>query len=78
MRYLGGIAGVVMLGRVVHPDGARHAVLAEHQAALTVFLVTLAVGLVCALLLPSSRRDVRLLTEEADKRADGAHQGLLR
>jgi MFS family permease len=52
MRYLGAVAGIAMLGRVLDLEGTRPQVLAEHRAVLAVFAVTLAVSLVCAAVLP--------------------------
>ena len=51
MRYLGGIAGVAVLGRLVHSHSTPHEVLAQHHDVLTVFIGVLAVALVCAALL---------------------------
>jgi MFS family permease len=58
MRYLGAVAGIAMLGRVLDLEGSREQVLAEHRLVLAVFFVTLVVSLVCAALLP--RRDAAL------------------
>jgi MFS family permease len=52
MRYLGGVVGVALLGRLVDLDGDAAAVLDEHRAVLTVFTVALVAGLACALVLP--------------------------
>ena len=48
MRYLGGVA---LLGRLVHLDGDRAAVLGEHRTVLAVFAAALVAGLACALAL---------------------------
>ena len=52
MRYLGGIIGVAILGRVLDLRGDRGDVIHEHRTMLAVFAVTLLVGLACAALLP--------------------------
>lgn len=52
MRYLGGVVGVALLGRLVHLDGDRAAVLGEHRTVLAVFAAALVAGLACALALP--------------------------
>jgi MFS family permease len=52
MRYLGGVVGVAFLGRLVHLDGDRAAVLGEHRTVLAVFATALVAGLACALALP--------------------------
>lgn len=52
MRYLGGVVGVALLGRLVDLDGGAAAVVDEHRAVLTVFAAALVAGLVCALALP--------------------------
>ncbi|MGA8988087.1 MFS transporter [Aeromicrobium sp.] len=59
MRYLGGVAGVVVLGSLLDLEGSRISVLAEHRSILTVFLFVLAAGLVCAALLGPSSEDAR-------------------
>jgi len=59
MRYLGGIAGVAVLGRLLHLTGSRTAVLHAHHAVLVVFVVVLAVSLALPLALgPVVRRRV--------------------
>jgi MFS family permease len=50
MRYLGGIAGVAVLGRTLHLGGSRADVLATHRIALAVFLAVLIACLACAAL----------------------------
>jgi EmrB/QacA subfamily drug resistance transporter len=52
MRYLGGVVGVALLGRLVHLDGDRAAVLGEHRTVLAVFASALVAGLACAVVLP--------------------------
>ena len=56
MRYLGGVVGVALLGRLVDLGDDRATVLGEHRTVLGVFAVALAGGLACALALP--RRSV--------------------
>ncbi|MDF2967187.1 MAG: permease of the major facilitator superfamily [Nocardioidaceae bacterium] len=52
MRYLGGIVGVAILGRVLDSDGSRASVIAQHHALLAVFVAVLLSGLVCVRFLP--------------------------
>ncbi len=52
MRYLGGVVGVALLGRLVDLTGDRSAVLAQHRSVLAVFAAALVAGLVCAVVLP--------------------------
>jgi MFS family permease len=58
MRYLGGIVGVALLGRLVDLAGIRPAVLGEHRTVLAVFAAALVVGLACAVALPGRSLDV--------------------
>jgi MFS family permease len=51
MRYVGGVAGVAILGRTLHLTGSRHAVLAAQHTMLAVFLGVLVVSVGCAALL---------------------------
>ncbi|NMO88235.1 MFS transporter [Actinomycetospora sp. TBRC 11914] len=51
MRYLGGIVGIALLGRLVD-TGNRLAVLGEHHTVLGVFAAALVAGLACAVALP--------------------------
>ncbi len=51
MRYVGGVAGVAILGRTLHLTGSRQAVLAAHHTMLAVFLGVLVVSVGCAALL---------------------------
>ncbi|WP_328303030.1 MFS transporter [Actinomycetospora sp. NBC_00405] len=57
MRYLGGIVGVALLGRLVDPAGNRPAVLGEHRTVLAVFAAALVAGLACAMALPGRSLD---------------------
>ncbi len=66
MRYLGGVAGVVVLGSVLNLSGSRSSVLAEHHHILTVFVFVLAAGVACAAMLSPSNRTS---AEAADQRA---------
>ncbi|RNL78835.1 MFS transporter [Nocardioides marmorisolisilvae] len=52
MRYLGGVAGIALLGRLVDLHGSRAEVLHEHHTVVAVFTGVLVVGLACALALP--------------------------
>jgi MFS family permease len=52
MRYLGGITGVAILGRLLDLSGDRGDIISEHHTMLAVFAATLVVGLACAVLLP--------------------------
>jgi MFS family permease len=59
MRYLGGIAGVAVLGRLLHLSGSRATVLHAHHQVLVVFVVVLAVSMALPLALgPAGRRRV--------------------
>lgn len=63
MRYLGGVVGVALLGRLVDLGGDGATVLGEHRTVLGVFAVALAGGLACAFALPrraASRDPVRV------------------
>lgn len=55
MRYLGGIIGIAILGRLLDLSGDRGDIISEHRTMLVVFAATLLVGLVCAALLPGRR-----------------------
>lgn len=48
LRYLGGIAGVAILGRLLEVDGTRDQALASHQEVTMIFLAVLVVTLGCA------------------------------
>jgi hypothetical protein len=62
MRYLGGVAGVAILGRTLNLTGSRDAVLHAHHVMLAVFLGVAVVSIGCAALLgPAIRRDVHEL-----------------
>ncbi|WP_438025765.1 MFS transporter [Sorangium sp. So ce233] len=52
MRYLGGIAGLTVLGLVLTETGDRDVVLREHTTAITVFCAALLLTIGCALTLP--------------------------
>jgi MFS family permease len=52
MRYLGGVVGVALLGRLVDLAGGRPAVLGEHRTVLVIFAAALLAGLACAVALP--------------------------
>jgi MFS family permease len=53
MRYLGGIVGIALLGRVIDGAASVDAVLAQHNLLLTVFVGVLIVTVGCATLLGS-------------------------
>jgi MFS family permease len=55
MRYLGGVAGIALLGRALDLDGTRAAVLTEHHQMMEIFIGVLTLGLVCAARLPGAR-----------------------
>ena len=57
MRYLGGVAGIAVLGQVPTLSGGREAVLHSHHDVLAIFAVALVVGLGCALALPGRPQD---------------------
>jgi MFS family permease len=57
MRYLGGVVGVALLGRLVDLAGDRAAILGEHRTVLAVFAAALVAGLVCAVALPGRSAD---------------------
>lgn len=59
MRYLGAVAGIALLGRVLDLEGTAAQVLAEHRVVLAVFALTLLASLACAAVLP--RREVTVL-----------------
>jgi MFS family permease len=52
MRYLGAVAGIAVLGRVLDLDGSAAQVLAEHRTLLAVFACALLASLACAAVLP--------------------------
>ncbi len=56
MRYLGGIVGVAVLGRVLDVSGPPAAILREHHLLLMIFAGVLVVAVVCAALLGERRR----------------------
>ena len=51
MRYLGGIVGIALLGRVIDGAASVDAVLAQHDLLLTIFAGVLMATVVCAALL---------------------------
>jgi MFS family permease len=51
MRYIGGVAGVAILGRTLHLTGSRQSVLGAHHTMLAIFLGVLVVSVACAALL---------------------------
>jgi MFS family permease len=57
MRYLGGVAGIALLGRLLDLQGGSAGVLASHHDVVVVFTCVLFVGLVCAALLPGRQGD---------------------
>lgn len=56
MRYLGGIVGVAVMSLLLDVDGNRSDVISEHRSLMGVFIGALAVGLLCAVLLPGRQR----------------------
>lgn len=75
MRYLGGVAGVVLLGGLLDLGGSRSSVLAEHRSILTVFLFVLGAGLVCAALLGPHHTPTDEEDSPAPARPKIRHQG---
>jgi MFS family permease len=65
MRYLGGIAGVAILGRLLHLSGSRQTVIDAHHTVLAVFLGVLVVTLACASLLGDRQRRPEEVSEKA-------------
>ena len=51
MRYLGGIVGIALLGRLIDGSSSADAVLAQHDLLLSVFVGVLVVTVACAALL---------------------------
>ncbi len=51
MRYLGGIVGIALLGRIIDGSSSADAVLAQHDLLLSVFVGVLVVTVACAALL---------------------------
>jgi MFS family permease len=66
MRYLGGVVGVALLGRLVDLGGDRSEVLAEHRTVLVVFAVALVGAVACAVVLPrrAPARDVARVPDD--------------
>jgi MFS family permease len=56
MRYLGGIVGVAVMSLTLDVHGTRSEVVSEHRELMVFFAGALAVGLVCAALLPGRPR----------------------
>ncbi len=63
MRYLGAVAGIAVLGRVLDIGGSRAEVLAEHRGVLAIFTVVLLASLACAAVLP--RRSATAIVHRA-------------
>ena len=57
MRYLGGVAGIALLGRLLDLQGSADDVRASHHVIVAVFTGVLVLGLFCAALLPGRRVD---------------------
>jgi MFS family permease len=55
MRYLGGVAGIALLGRLLDLQGGPDDVLSSHHVVAVVFTCVLIMGLCCAALLPGRR-----------------------
>ncbi|KAA1420857.1 MFS transporter [Nocardioides humilatus] len=55
MRYLGGVAGIAFLGRMLDLDGSAADIRSSHHTVLVVFTGVLCAALVCAALLPGRR-----------------------
>jgi MFS family permease len=55
MRYLGGVAGIALLGSLLDLQGSESAVLASHHTVVTLFTGVLVAGLGCAAVLPGHR-----------------------
>jgi len=60
MRYLGGVVGVALLGRLVDLAGEPSAVLGEHRTVLAVFAGVLVAAAACAVVLPGRAAPARL------------------
>lgn len=56
MRYLGGVVGIAILGRVLELGGGRGQILHEHRTLLAVFAVALLASLACSAALPGRPR----------------------
>jgi MFS family permease len=56
MRYLGGIAGIAVLGLMLDVSGTRTDVVGEHRTLMVFFAGALIVGLFCAAVLPARER----------------------
>ena len=55
MRYLGGVTGIALLGRLLDLQGSDAAVRDSHYTVAVVFTGVLIIGLACAVLLPGRR-----------------------
>ena len=53
MRYLGGIAGIAVLGLMLDVSGTRAEVIGEHRTLMAIFAGVLVVSVFCAALLPT-------------------------
>jgi MFS family permease len=73
MRYLGGIIGVAILGRLLDLRGDRDAILYDHRTILAVFAAALLAGLACAALLPG--RGLRRAPSELPASSPGSIPG---
>jgi len=60
MRYLSGVVGVALLGRLVDLAGEPSAVLGEHRTVLAVFAGVLVAAAACAVVLPGRAAPARL------------------
>jgi MFS family permease len=69
MRYLGGVAGVAILGRTLHLTGSQHSVLAAQHTMVAVFAGVLVVGVGCAALLGGRTLPVEPTNEVVIKKA---------
>jgi len=68
MRYLGGVAGIAVLGQVLVLSGGRDVVLHSHHIVLAVFAGALLVGLLCAAVLPGAPGGDRATTHRGSLR----------
>ena len=55
MRYLGGVAGIALLGRLLELQGGAADVRSSHHAVVVLFTCVLVVGLACAVLFPGRK-----------------------
>lgn len=68
MRYLGGVAGIAVLGQVLVLSGGRDVVLHSHHIVLAIFAGALLVGLLCAAVLPGAPGGDRATTHRGSLR----------